>query len=165
MRFALSFTRGQVTNFKSFDEYKKELAKQTNKPWLISYCITESSSANEHDDTVNYEINCLNDMIKKKIAIILHGLVRVASIDCSIEDVKQNICDKLKPPRSSPLVFYSILPELDSTLKQEDLEVKAIQTADYKQISQLVLSYLPDIEILNDQKFKVIWLCIFFYLL
>jgi len=149
LRFAMSFTKGQVIEFKSVDTYLKQL-KSSKTPWLISFCLGSNSDDNEE---LNYELNCLEESIKKKLAVMLNGLVQFGSIECqSNNEINEKICKKLKPSRLSPIAFYSRLPNLD---KDDEIDVKLFTSTDYKQINQQVLSYLPDLTLLDEIAFKV----------
>lgn len=145
LHFALSFTKGKSIDLND-NSYLNQL-NSNDKPWLISFCL----NSNDNDD-LNYELNCLDDTIKRKIAIMLNGLVNVASVECN-SDLNQ-ICSKLKPIRSNPIALYSHLPRLDTD--KEEVVVNLITSTDYKQIAQQVMSYLPDLTLLDQDSFKVI---------
>jgi DnaJ homolog subfamily C member 10 len=137
--FAFSFTKGELINLNT-----NSMQVKNNLPWLISFCL--KSSDEEEAVDLNYELNCLDDSIKKKLSIMLNKLVNVASIDCdSVNDVK---CKHLNPSRSNPIAFYLNI--------EENTNIKYITTTDYKQINQMVLTYLPDIEFLDEKRFSSI---------
>ncbi len=154
LRFALSFASGSVVRLKSSDIYKKQLAKdETEKqPWLITYCLTNQETGGEDEGELNYELNCLDEVIQNKLAIMLHGLVKVASVNCVKEDAKE-LCGLLKPQRTSPIVYYSCLPNVfvntNKSVYQEHL-----MTTDYKKMVELILSYLPKVKQLSLEEFK-----------
>lgn len=129
------------------------MSKNADKPWLITYCIP--SNLDEHEDTVeeiNYELNCLDDLVQRKLAIMLHGLVRVGHINCNKVEAREKLCPVLKPKLSAPIVYYNYLPKLEANLNINSVD---INTNDYKKIAQLILSFLPDVKQLDDAEFKV----------
>lgn len=154
LKFALSFTSGRVHTFTSKESYKRELNKDSNQPWLVSYCLSNKEQDDSTDDEseLNYELNCLDDVIKDKLAIMLHGLVNVASIDCSNSKKTKELCAVLKPHKATPLVYYESLPNIfehtDKSVYQEHL-----LTANYKSIVESILSYLPGVKQLDAQEF------------
>lgn len=162
MSFALKFAKGKVSNLNTIHDYSNELTKQnkatSKKPWLITYCLQSDAEASENDATeLNYELNCLDDTIKLKIAISLNGLVNVASIDCTKSNTQNEICSKLKPSRSSPILMYSSLPDIKSTV--DDLiekEAKRIVTTDYKEILRSILLDLPEESLLSEENLNKI---------
>jgi hypothetical protein len=164
MKFALSFASGNVYDLSTVEKYNKILSKNSNKnnnnPWLISYCLsTNEDDINQHDEEVNYELNCLDDVILRKIAIMLHGLVKVATINCNKKEARENLCPLLKPKLSAPCIFYP--NSLPNITRQEDpmkSEKKyEIVTSQYKLIVEAVLSYLPDLSQIKDEaEFEII---------
>lgn len=154
--WALNFAKPKVNSLNKKDYYMKHFNKQnesTNKkPWLISYCL----SSNDDDDNINdvelnYELNCLEEIVNQKISITLDGLVNIGSIDCTKESSKE-ICSKLKPQRDNPILYYSQLPSLDEN--NDDLKVTPIQSSDYKEISKKILEDLPSESELSEEKFN-----------
>ena len=112
---------------------------------MISYCLS-----NNHDqDELNYELNCLDETVQTKLAIMLNGLVKVASIDCQ---ESKELCSLLKPQGSTPIVYYSCLPDVFVN-SNKSVNQEHIQTADYKRIVELVLSYLPKLKKLDADEF------------
>ncbi len=164
LKFALSFAQGKVIHLNDVDAYKTQMAKTQSsndaKPWLISFCIsTHEENEDEDVSELNYELNCLDDMIKLKLSIILDGLVNVASVECSNKNQKENLCKLLKVPRSSPLMFYDNLAVIQSQQEHESeqqIKSEKILTSDYKQIVKLIYSYLPELNALSEENFNQI---------
>lgn len=155
LKFALSFASGNVYDLSNADKYQKQFIKNEKKPtaWLVGFCLpNEPEYDNEHDD-INYDLNCMDEFVLRKLAIMLHGLVKVATIDCNKLNAQEAICSKLKPKLTAPIVYYSNLPNLDQ--ESSSLAVNFVKTSEYKQIVQLVLSYLPDLTPLEEDKFIV----------
>jgi len=164
--FSLKFAKGKVVNLNNLEYYSTELDKQklqvTKKPWLITYCL----GTNHDEDTIdeqelNFELNCLDDIVKLKIAISLDRLVNVGSIDCAKPKTNKEICEKLKPSRSTPILYYPSLPDILDSQNQANTddvikEAKTISTSDYKEISTLILKDLPDKSELDEEKFNTI---------
>ena len=117
-----------------------------------------SNEEDEHTDVeLNYEMNCLDEPVQRKLAIMLFGLARVGSINCNRNEAKEKICSVLKPKRSSPILFYSKLPDISETRNAEvefSIVKHDILTVDYKKIVEKVLNLLPDVRELNQDEFK-----------
>ena len=156
--WAMKFAKGKVTQLNKKDYFTRELQKQSESthkmPWLITFCLSSNNNEDDIDDEkeLNYELNCLENITNLKLAIALDGLVNVGSIDCTKESAHE-ICSKLKPPRDSPILYYSQLPELDSK-NTEDLKIMPIQTSDYKEISRIILEDLPSERELTEGEFN-----------
>lgn len=162
MKFVLKFANGKVNELNSYESYVSHLKDEKRQlPWFISFCLTSDDSsqqsADEHDNELNYELNCLEDSVQRKLAIMLNGLVNVGSISCDRKEARERICSRLKPKRSSPLVFYDRLPNITKS-DESDAEVKRkeVHSTDYKVIAQFIMSSLPDIRELNENEFKQI---------
>ena len=159
LKFALSFASGNVYDLSSTSRYETRInKKETKTSYLIAYCLSNSKSfnENENEDELNYDLNCLDELVQRKLAIMLHGLVKVAYIDCNKNDAELNLCNKLKPKWSAPIVLYTKLPDLNA----ENLTIESIDilASDYKNIVQKVLSHLPDVNVLSEENFKVKYL-------
>lgn len=150
-----------MNNLNTKHFYTNELNRQklqvATKPWLITYCLAlkdddEVHSEDEEEEEANYELNCLDDLVKLKIAISLDGLVNVGSIDCDEKTTDKEICEKLRPSKLSPILYYPSLPGLDED--NAEVEGKPITTSDYKEISQIILKSLPDESELNEQELE-----------
>lgn len=148
----------------SVSRYETRLKKREALSYLITYCLSASRSFSEQDghgeneeeeEEVNYELNCLDDLMQRKLAIMLHGLARVAHIDCNKKEAADRICTKLKPSWAAPIILYSRLPDLDDKADNMSVSTVLIKTADYKKIVQTVLSHLPDVNLLDEERFKV----------
>ena len=103
----------------------------------------------------------MDDAVQHKLAIMLNNLVRVGFVTCNSRNDNNRVCSILKPKKSSPIVFYYDLPSQNDLQTKADNELhdlakasEALHTADYKQIAKIVLSYLPDIQMLDDVQFK-----------
>jgi len=163
LKFALSFTKGRVNNINDFGAFLTQQAKPHKLPWLISYCFKSSSDDGDDVDELNYELNCMDDAVQQKLSIMLYNLVRVGSLTCNRKNDNNKLCSILKPKKSSPIVFYYELPnkadfetKSDNELNLLSSKIEIISSSDYKQIAKSVLSYLPDIQQLNDVAFKQI---------
>ena len=156
LKFALSFANGNVYDISNVDRYAKQFKKNDEQPWVISFCL--SNEEDEHTETeLNYELNCLDELVQRKLAIMLFGLARVGSVNCNRNEAKEKICPVLKPKRSSPIVFYSKLPDVAGNKNDEaesSIDKHDLLTADYKKIVEKVLNLLPDVKELNQDEFK-----------
>ena len=132
MRFALSYASGNVYDLSSLEKYQIQLKKSSSRPWLISYCLPSTGLDEDGGDhELNYELNCL--------AIMLHKLVKVASINCNKKDARENLYPLLKPKVVSPIVFYSnCLPNVSKESEDESLKRIEILTSNYKIIFESV---------------------------
>ena len=162
-KFALSFTKGRVNNINDFNAFLTQQAKPHKLPWLITYCFKSSSDDGDDGEELNYELNCMDDSVQQKLSIMLYNLVRVGSLTCNNKNDNNKLCSILKPKKSSPIVFYYELPTKQDFETKNDNELKTfsskseiISSSDYKQIAKSVLSYLPDIEQLDEVKFNKI---------
>jgi hypothetical protein len=168
IKFAMSYANGNVYELSRLDLYRKELAKNSQKPWLISYCLQSSgesdnlaSSERADDSELNYELNCLDELVQRKLAIMLHGLVRVGSLNCQKKEARQHLCSRLRPKNAHPLMFYSTLPNITldtgdaSFTQQVGSQASSVIASDYKQIVKFVLSLLPDVKNLEENEFEV----------
>lgn len=159
LKFALSFASGNVYDLSSVDRYeaqlKKVAKKESNTAFLLTYCLGNGDNfgATNDEDELNYELNCLDDLVQRKLAIMLHGLVKVGHVNCNKKEAKEKICTKLKPKMSAPIAFYSRLPDLKDDSVEE--EGQTIKTSDYKKIVEAVLGFLPGVTVLTDDRFKV----------
>jgi hypothetical protein len=137
MKFALSFTNSNVVDL---DEHTFEtvINEKNNNNWFISYCLP----TDENDD-FEAENNCLDDLVLKKLSIMLNGLVKIGTVNCNYE---KNLCKRLKP--TCPNVFYK-------ELNEETIEFLKIESSSYKDIAQRLLSFLPDVNLLDINKFEV----------
>lgn len=142
INFALSFSSGSVHNVKSLDTYLK---LETDKPWLFAYCLTNSADSVEE---LNHELNCLEEMSLRKLAIMLNGLVHVANIDCTSST---DICSKLKSNPSTPILFYFSLPDLNDDQQKS----MSVSFSEHDKIYQQVLGFLPDNSQLEEKDLKV----------
>lgn len=155
LKFALSYASGNVYDLSSTSRYETRVKKQDESSYLIVYCLNSAKNFNnEEDEELNYELNCLDELVQRKLAIMLHGLAKVAYIDCNKKDAETNICSKLKPKWSAPIVLYNRLPDLNGE-NQTTAEPIQIISSDYKKIAQIVLSHLPDVQLLDEEHFKV----------
>jgi hypothetical protein len=137
MNFILSFTNSNVFDLNE-RVFEKELENKKNDYWFISYCLP----AENDDDEDN---NCLDEMILKKLSIMLNGLINVGTINCNYE---KNLCSQiLKPPSSN--VFYKELPK-----KETKSEHVVIESTLYKEIAQKLMTFLPDVNLLNGEDFE-----------
>ena len=140
MKFVLSFTNSDVFDLSEYT-YENILNRQKIGYWFISYCLPE---ADENDNG-----NCLDELVLKKLSIMMNGLVNVATINCNYE---KNLCAWLKP--SSPNLFYKELPT-KMNQKIDNIEQTKIESSSYKEIAQKLLSFLPDVNLLNGEKLEV----------
>lgn len=166
LKFALSFASGNVHDLSSISRYETQLKKSESTPYLITYCLNSkknfakksSESEEEEDAELNYDLNCLDEFVQRKLAIMLHGLAKVAHIDCNKNEAEKKICPSLKPRFSAPIVFYSSrLPNItdQSSSMLDSASPVEIHTSDYKAIVQVVLAHLPDVVLLDEDRFKV----------
>ncbi|CAF0707832.1 unnamed protein product, partial [Brachionus calyciflorus] len=146
MKFALSFASGNIHEL-NLDSYKK--IQNSDKPWLLSFCLSANSDS---DEELNYELNCLDEMTLRKLAIMSHGLVNVAHIDC-VKQENKDLCSNLKPKLSEPIVFYNSLPNLDTQTQANSIP---ITITNYKKIFEQILTLLPDNKILEETDLKEI---------
>lgn len=148
LKYALSFTNANVHDI-SERSYEKIMSKKLNNNyWFISYCLN-TNDYDYGDENVD-EYNCLDDLILKKLAIILNGLVNIGRINCNYE---QSLCTKLKP--KSPNVFYmNNLSEKLNEIKT-DIEQIKIDSNVYKTIASKLLQYVPDVQLLSEEMFQV----------
>lgn len=144
INFALSFASGNVFNVDNLEKYGNLKA---NKPWLLVYCLSNNPDSEEE---LNHELNCLEEMSLRKLAIMLNNLVNVANIDCASHS-SIDLCSKLKPNLSKPILFYSSLPNLE-TNQPEPIPVSY---AEHNKIYQQILTFLPDNTELNENELKV----------
>ena len=151
LTFALSFTQGNVIELTNKVSYNNQLSASTN-PWLISFCLNGHEESSDDTSELNYELNCLEHSVALKLAIILKGLVNVGTIDCNNPITKESICDSLRPKRAAPLQYFARLPDISQP--EIDLRSETIQTSDYKQIAKTVLTYLPEIILLDGENFE-----------
>lgn len=165
LKFALSFASGNVYDLSSTSRYETRLKKAdaATTRYLVVYCLSSSKNFNtdNNDEELNYELNCLEESVQHKLAIMLHGLVKVAYIDCNKNDAELNLCPKLKPKWSAPIALYSRLPDLNA----DNVTIDSIDiiASDYKNIAQKVLSHLPDVHVLSEDRFKVcVCVCVFY---
>ena len=164
LKHALSFAKGKTYDLSDHGLYVSQLGEKEQKPWLISYCL--SSDGNDATETseneLNYELNCLEESVQQKLSIMLNGLAKVGSVDCTRKETRDRICKKIKPSRSAPLVYYAQLPNITKQISGTAAGEQAphavgteIHTTDYKQIAQYILSLMPDIQVLNHESFQV----------
>ena len=153
LNFALSFTQGSVIELTNTVSYNSQLSAST-KPWLISFCLSSQEEASDDTSELNYELNCLEQSVVLKLAIILKGLVNVGTIDCNNPTTWESICVLLKPKRATPLQYFARLPDINQP--EIELSSETIQTSDYKQIARIVLTYLPEINLLDGNTFDKI---------
>lgn len=156
LKFALSFASGNVYDLSTKSRYEKQLKKTDATSYLVTYCLSSSKNFDERDqdEELNYELNCLEELVQRKLAIMLHGLVKVAHIDCNKKEADETICSKLKPKWSAPILMYNRLPEL-TDIGNQSIDVFEIKSTDYKKIAQSVLGHLPDVTLLTEDRFKV----------
>lgn len=156
IKFALSFASGNVHDLSSPDRYQNQLNKNLSRPWLISYCLPTGGQDTDNED-INYELNCLEESVLRKLAIMLHRLVRVASINCNKKTARENLCPRLKPNLATPVLFYSKgLPNISLSADDPSFTNIPITTSNYKLIVEAVLSYLPDIRELDESEFETV---------
>ena len=163
LKFVMPFTKGKVQNVNDLSTLLSKQSKNQRLPWLIMYCFKSSSDDSDDHDELNYELNCLDDSVQQKLSIMLNKLVYVGSLTCTSKNDNNKLCSILKPKKSSPIVFYYDL-QSSNDLQSKDVnelygltqKSENIITSDYKQIAKLVLSYLPDIPQLDEEKFKTI---------
>lgn len=167
LKHALSFAKGKTYDLSDHGLYVNQLGKKEQKPWLISYCLSSDSNeaAETSENELNYELNCLDESIQHKLSIMLNGLAKVATIDCTRKETRDRICNKIKPSRSAPLVFYAQLPNITKQISAAGEQASStsdavkpgteIHTTDYKQIAQYILSLMPDIQVLDHDSFQV----------
>ena len=161
LNYVLSFTKGSVHNINDINVVLKQQDKPHKLPWLINYCF--KSSSDDDTEELNYELNCMDDTVQHKLAIMLYNLVRVGSLNCNSKNDNNRMCKVLKPKKSNPIVFYYELPsktdfetKTDEELNGAVQKIEKITSGDHKQIVKSILSYLPDINQLNDAQFKQI---------
>ena len=102
------------------------------KSWFISFC-----GLNEDDQ------ECLDELVLKKLSIMMNGIVKVASLNCHLSPDR---CSKLKPLSSN--VFYP------SGIEDTSAQI-TIDNLAYKEIAQVLLKHLPEVNILNEETFQV----------
>lgn len=144
INFALSFASGNVYNVNNLDSYSK---LKSDKPWLFIYCLSNSVDSEEE---LNHELNCLDEMSIRKLAIMLHGLVNVANVDCTSK-TNDDLCTKLAPKPSAPILYYYSLPSLDTNQPKSVF----ISFSDHNKIYQQVLTLLPDNNVLEENELQV----------
>lgn len=93
-------------------------------------------------------------MAQRKLAIMLHGLVKLGYINCNKAEAKDKLCLQLKPKLSAPLVYYPSLPRLNSD--QNDFVSIEIKTSDFRKILQQILGYMPDVKQVEEKEFTMI---------
>lgn len=162
----MKFAQGKVINLNNLNYYSSELNRQklqvTKKPWLITYCLGSDHDEDAVDEQeLNFELNCLEDIVKLKIAISLDRLVNVGSIDCAQPTTEKEICEKLRPSRSTPILYYASLPDIVDTESEQSAkdvikDAKPILTSDYKEISTIILKDLPDKSELDEERLNAI---------
>jgi DnaJ homolog subfamily C member 10 len=145
----MSLTKGKVVNLSKYNDIleKEERDRKEEKqvlPWLINYCLT--SDENNDKDSINYELNCLDDIILHKLAIMMNGFVQVGRLNCNEEP---KACSKLNPPKHNPLVYSKTLQD-----QSDDQNRVLISTSDYKMIFRVLLNLMPDIETIDLDSFN-----------
>lgn len=125
LKYALSFTNA---NF--IDLTYQELNLNTQS-WFITFCFDTDESNDE----------CLDDLVLRKLAIMLNKLINIGKIDCR---ANKKHCDYLKPTHSN--MFYQFLSELS--------EKYPIESLNYKDIAQSLLKFVSDIPQLNSETFN-----------
>ena len=140
------------------DRYKTQLNKNSSRPWLISFCLP--ASVDNEQEQLNHELNCLDELVMRKLAIMLHGLVRVATVNCNKKSARENLCPVLEPNAATPILFYTnTLPNItrkNEPADDESYKSVPIVTADYKLIVESILAYLPALRELDQAEFEAI---------
>lgn len=144
VNFALSFASGNVFNIDNLEKYNN---LKSNKPWLFVYCLSNNADSEEE---LNHELNCLEEISLRKLTIMLNNLVNVANINCA-SDSTIDLCSKLKPNLSRPILFYSYLPNLETNQP----EPIPISFSEHNKIYQQILTFLPDNKELSEIQLKV----------
>ncbi len=159
-KFALSFASGNVYDLSTLDRYQAQVKKNASKPWLISYCLPSQGIDEESDDhghELNYELNCLDESVLQKLAIMLHRLVRVGFVNCNRKEAREKLCPLLKPKVSNPIVFYSnTIPNISKESTDESYKSIEIVTSNHKLIVDAILSYLPESREINEEKLNLV---------
>ena len=142
MKFVLSFTSSDVLDFSESTFERIVNKKHKNNFWFVSYCLPD-------DDGERGDENCLDELVLRKLSIMLNGLVNVGTINCNYE---KNLCSLLKPPSSN--IFYRQLPKVMNKESMSQVEHIKIESNSYKEIAQKLLAHLPDVNLLNGANFE-----------
>lgn len=130
VKYALKHTRVKVIELWSSNYDDMVTRSDNDLPWLISFC-------GENGD-------CLKSSTALKVAVILDELVNVATMDCHGNNAE--LCESLGHNHGT--VFYQ-----DGVKKGEGLEVTSLVA---QEITNQILSQLPDVTILDKAKFSEI---------
>jgi DnaJ family protein C protein 10 len=140
MQYALSFTSGTFFKLTS-KKFDSVLTQKANKKWFISFCLLPSSESESADET------CLEDNALKKISVMIDGHVNVGSVNCKLS---QSVCDRLKPTSSN--MYYQNLKALDD-VQEEAVEIQGLN---YKDVASVLMTFLPDLKMLESEAFEQI---------
>ena len=151
LAFALSHTTGAYIRLNTVASLQQQQQQNGQKdiPLLVSFCLTTTSNnggeeEEDEEDTLNYELNCLDDSTLTKLAIMLEGVASVASVSCAADNAAAELCSSLlRPRRSSPLVYYARWSDVGTATLPIQLPAST-GSSDYKQMARHVMSLLAD---------------------
>ncbi|XP_034550404.1 dnaJ homolog subfamily C member 10 [Notolabrus celidotus] len=130
--FAMQFITTSVTELWQGNVFTEiENAFSSGLGWLITFCADSG--------------DCLESGTRQKLAGMLDGLVKVGWMDCTSQE---QLCDSFQVTTGSTALFPP-----GSSLDQPD-SVLWLNSLDSREIYNLVIDHLPDLELLTGETFK-----------
>uniref|UniRef100_A0A0N4ZFY1 DnaJ homolog subfamily C member 10 n=1 Tax=Parastrongyloides trichosuri TaxID=131310 RepID=A0A0N4ZFY1_PARTI len=122
-------TEVHKVTFKNYKSLSEEWDNYATKPWLIDFCDDNES--------------CLSKDNRKKLSSILKNMVNVGSVKC-VEGDRDLLCKRVK---ESGVAYFPA-----GKINKESM--KELDTFDPKEISNIILKFLPEIKVLSEDEYK-----------